>query len=151
MIAARVFICHSEADTFALGRRLGALLFPRSFVALYGDLGAGKTALARGVGAALGADDIASPTFTIVQEHETDPELLHFDAYRLSGADELEAVGFSDYLARAGIVLLEWAELVLDALPAERLDVTIRVMQGGAREIAFTAHGNAYERLVAAL
>jgi len=151
MGAVRSFICPCEEDTLALGKRLGALLFSGAFIALCGDLGAGKTALVRGVGEALRTDAIASPTFTIVQEHNTNPPLLHFDAYRLSGADELEAIGFSEYLTRNGIILLEWANLVTEALPAERLDVTIHVQMDLERKLTFTAYGSAYERLVTAL
>lgn len=144
----KTVVCPKEADTLALGDRLGTLLFPGAFVALTGDLGAGKTALTRGIGHALGTDDIASPTFTIVREHETTPRLFHFDAYRLENAEELYAIGFSDYLEAGAVIVMEWAELVSDALPAERLDVRLTGSGGEPRTAEFCAHGARYEELL---
>ena len=98
----REFVCHSEQEMLALGGRLCRALFPGALVALHGGLGAGKTALVRGMGRALGVQEVTSPTFTIVQEYASTPRLIHFDAYRLAGADELYAVGFDDYLREEG-------------------------------------------------
>lgn len=132
----------------ALGGRLGRALFPGAFVALHGDLGAGKTVLVRGVGAALGVSDVTSPTFTIVQEYDTQPRLLHFDAYRLAGADELYAIGFDDYLAQDAVILMEWAELVQEALPPARLELTIEGDGDAPRHVSLCALGAAYEEVL---
>ena len=132
----------------ALGGRLGRALFPGPFVALHGDLGAGKTVLVRGVGAALGATDVTSPTFTIVQEYDTQPRLLHFDAYRLADADELYAIGFDDYLAQDAVILMEWAELVQEALPPARLELTIEGDGDAPRHVSLCALGAAYEEVL---
>ena len=86
------------------------------FVCLYGDLGAGKTAFVRGVGNALRCDRVTSPTFTIVQEYDTDPPIYHFDAYRLSSSSDLYAAGYEDYLYAPGVIMMEWPEIVPDAL-----------------------------------
>ena len=115
----------SEEETMDLGRRLAGLLPVPGMIALYGDLGAGKTALVRGIGEALGTDGVTSPTITIVHEYETVPPLFHLDAYRLSGGEELLGIGFDDYLGRKGIVVLEWADLAEDVLPERRLDLTL--------------------------
>lgn len=131
-----------------LGERLGGALFPGAFVALHGGLGAGKTVLVRGVGAALGVTEVTSPTFTIVQEYETQPRLLHFDAYRLSDADELYAIGFEDYLAQNAIILMEWAELVQAALPPERLEISIDGDGDTPRRVSLCALGGAYEEVL---
>ena len=80
-------VSHSEAETEALGAALANLLRPGDFVALSGGLGAGKTALCRGLVRALGSEECASPTFTIVHEYDCDPPVYHFDAYRLNNAD----------------------------------------------------------------
>ncbi len=150
-MSARTFFCQTEQDTELLGERVARLLFPHAFLALYGDLGAGKTAFARGVGRGLGTDEVASPTFTIVREHATELKLLHFDAYRVSGPDELFALGFDEYLSEEAVVLMEWAERAADCLPRERLDISIEMTENGGRAISMQPHGLQYERLVDAL
>ena len=104
----------NERETEALGRRLAASLPPGGVViALYGELGAGKTAFVRGLGQGLEVDgQVVSPTFTIVNELYGKRELFHFDMYRLGGADELFDIGWEDYLARGGVCCLEWSENV---------------------------------------
>lgn len=148
----RTYLCKTESDTEALGRQLAPLLRAPAFVALNGDLGAGKTVLVRGLGKALGiSDPIKSPTFTIVSEYASDPELLHFDAYRLSDADELYAIGFSDYLAHPAILMMEWAELVQNALPKERLEIRIAGSGGEERTLTLRAFGKRYEEVLECL
>ena len=115
----------TESDMLALGEHVAERLDRRGFIALYGDLGAGKSVFARGVARAFGISHVSSPTFTIVCEYPTEPKLFHFDAYRLSDSDELFAIGFDDYLREDGMLLMEWANRVPEALPADRLDVTI--------------------------
>ena len=147
----RTFSIGSEQEMLSLGKRLGERLFPGAFAALYGDLGAGKSVLARGVASSLGVDRLTSPTFTIVQEYPSDPPLFHFDAYRLADEDELYAIGFSDYLCANGIVLMEWANLVPGCLPKTRLDVTITGAGENVRTVTLTPHGTAYETLTEGL
>jgi len=143
----RTLAIASESEMLALGRRLGERLKAGSFVALCGDLGAGKSVLARGVALSLGVDRLTSPTFTIVQEYPTQPRLFHFDAYRLADEDELYAIGFSDYLAADGVILMEWANLVPGCLPRERLDVRITGAGMDVRSVTFDPHGEDYEQL----
>ena len=138
------FTIETEQDMLALGRRIAEMLNKRGFVALYGDLGAGKTVFARGVAEAFGIGHVSSPTFTIVCEYPTAPKLFHFDAYRLSDADELFAVGFSDYLKEDALILMEWANLVSEALPKERLDVTIEGSGSEARTVTIEPRGARY-------
>ncbi|MBQ5992419.1 MAG: tRNA (adenosine(37)-N6)-threonylcarbamoyltransferase complex ATPase subunit type 1 TsaE [Clostridia bacterium] len=140
----RRFTIETEQDMLALGRRIAEMLNKRGFVALYGDLGAGKTVFARGVAEAFGIGHVSSPTFTIVCEYPTAPKLFHFDAYRLSDADELFAVGFSDYLKEDALILMEWANLVSEALPKERLDVTIEGSGSDARAVTIEPRGARY-------
>ncbi|MEN6340886.1 MAG: tRNA (adenosine(37)-N6)-threonylcarbamoyltransferase complex ATPase subunit type 1 TsaE [Clostridiaceae bacterium] len=147
----KTLVCKTESETEALGAALAKRLTPPAFVALYGDLGAGKTALVRGMGAALGTSEVRSPTFTIVHEYETTPRLIHFDAYRLANAEELYAIGFEDYLAEHAILVLEWAERVPEALPKERLDLYLEGSGEEARILRLDPHGSAYESVVDAL
>lgn len=144
----REFLCKTEADTEALGRRLVGLLSAPALIALYGELGAGKTALVRGIGAALGTGEVSSPTFTIVHEYPTDPPLIHIDAYRLGSGEELYEIGFSDYFLQKAFIVVEWAELVEDVLPGERLEVRLEGSGDEARRIQFIPHGMVYERAI---
>lgn len=118
------FFSHSEMETSGIGRELASKLKPGDVIAMYGDLGAGKTAFVRGLAEGLGLDArVSSPTFTIVNEYLGKMPLFHFDMYRLGGADELFEIGWEDYIARGGICAVEWSENVEDAF----YDDTIRV------------------------
>ena len=122
----------------ALGQRLGKLLTPGDVVALYGELGAGKTVLTKGIARGLGVDaDVHSPTFTLIHEHRGPVPLYHVDLYRIEGEAEIESIGVEEYLEADGVTVIEWAEKMRAILPAERLDVTLRVMGETTREIVF--------------
>ena len=97
------------------------------FIALYGDLGVGKTAFVRGFASVIAPDSaVRSPTFALVNEYRAKPRaLFHFDMYRIDSEDDLYSIGFYDYLDRAGICLVEWSEKIPYALPDEFLRVTI--------------------------
>ena len=117
---------HSADETQALGQRLAKRLLPGDVIAYFGDLGAGKTALTRGIAQGLGVTDlVTSPTYTIVNEYLTGRiPLFHFDMYRLGSSDELFDIGWEDYLARGGVCAVEWSENVEDALQ-DAIRVTI--------------------------
>jgi tRNA threonylcarbamoyladenosine biosynthesis protein TsaE len=136
-----------EAATERLGARLAAALAPRDLVALSGDLGTGKTCLARAVIAGLmgGPEEVPSPTFTLVQTYETPRgPLWHFDLYRLSAPDEVWELGFEEALAE-GISLIEWPERLGRLLPAVRLDLGLRfAAEPGARHADLVGHGAAW-------
>ena len=120
------YISKNEQDTENLGARLASVLKGGTVVAMYGDLGAGKTAFVRGMARGMGLDaHVSSPTFTIVNEYPGDRELIHFDMYRLSSADELFDIGWEDYLARGAVCAVEWSENVSDAFFGDeiRLDI----------------------------
>ena len=117
---------HSPDETEALGAALAARLSPGSVVALFGGLGAGKTAFVRGLARGLGcAGDVCSPTYAIMNEYPGQPPLAHFDMYRIEGWDSLESTGWFDYLDGEYIVAVEWSENILEALPENALRVTI--------------------------
>lgn len=121
----------STEQTEAVGAALaGRMLADPSlppFVALFGDLGVGKTAFVRGFASVISpASAVRSPTFALVREYPASPRpLFHFDMYRVTDEDELISIGFDDYLARDGICLVEWSENILDFLPPEHLRVRI--------------------------
>jgi len=137
-----------EAALSRLGAELAKGLFPGAFIALFGGLGAGKTTLAKAIGRALGIEDIQSPTFTIVREHMGRLPLFHFDAYRLEDEDELYAMGYEDYLARNGVIIMEWCENVPCALPPERLDIRISGSGMEPRELHLRPRGSRYEAML---
>jgi tRNA threonylcarbamoyl adenosine modification protein YjeE len=123
--------------TARLGAGIAGGLKPGDAVALWGDLGAGKTTLARAILRALGVtDDVPSPTFTLVQSYETQPRVAHFDLYRLKNAREMEELGFDDALAE-GAVLVEWPERAPEALPPEALHIRLK-QENGARTARLT-------------
>ena len=136
------FISHSEAETEALGEKLARSLPEHGVViAMYGELGAGKTAFVRGLARGLEVDGaVTSPTFTIVNELYGKRDLFHFDMYRLGSADELFDIGWEDYLDRGGVCAVEWSENVADAMPDGTVYVTIQRAPEGenARKITIT-------------
>ena len=130
------FATGSLEETYALGRRLAGRLGAGDLVALIGPLGAGKTALVRGIAAGLGLADprvVTSPTFVLVQEYPARLPVYHLDLYRLSdpGA-ELADLGLDEMLA-CGVVLIEWADRAADALPRRRWQVRIEITGPRAR------------------
>lgn len=132
----------SEDDTFALGRALGAFLRPGDALLLSGDLGTGKSVLARGAARSLGVEGpMPSPSFTILFPYEGKCPVYHFDLYRLSGPDEFEAAGLYEWFGGAGVCLVEWPETVdLDARPCVRLTLR-RAAEDGARDVELETDG----------
>ena len=129
-------ITHSEGETEALGASLASALPGGTVVAMYGDLGAGKTAFVRGMARGMGLTcRVSSPTFTIVNEYLGERELIHFDMYRLSGADELFDIGWEDYLARGAVCAVEWSENVEGAFFGDEVRVTIEKLSDSDRKI----------------
>ncbi len=143
------FILNTPEEMEALGARLAQQAEAPCFVALYGDLGAGKTVFVRGAARSLGIDEVTSPTFNIVHEYDTKPRFYHFDAYRLADGDALMDMGFEEYLNGKSLLFLEWAELVEEALPKERINVTILGSGQDPRTVTIQAVGARYERMVA--
>ena len=130
---------HSADETQALGQRLAKRLLPGDVIAYFGDLGAGKTALTRGIAQGLGVTDlVTSPTYTIVNEYLSGRmPLFHFDMYRLSSGEELFDIGWEDYLQRGGVCAVEWSENVDDALESP---ICVRIERTGddSRRITIT-------------
>jgi tRNA threonylcarbamoyladenosine biosynthesis protein TsaE len=142
------------AATRALGQSLGRRLFPGAVVALVGQLGAGKTHLARAIAEGLGVPDsrcVTSPTFVLIQEYPARLPIYHFDAYRLPGAAAFADLGADELFEGEGVSLVEWADRVPQCLPAEHLRVTLTVTGETARQAKLEAFGKAYEEVLAGL
>jgi len=143
----------SSQHTESLGERLGRAAGPNEVFALWGELGAGKTVLARGIAAGLGIDptDISSPTFIIFREHNGGRlPLFHVDLYRLEGAD-LASTGWEECLEAGGVTVIEWADRAGAALPGDRLDVRLAHLAETRRNVELTATGPRSARILAEL
>ena len=139
----------SPDDAASLGARIAAQLEAGDAVLLEGDLGAGKTTLARAIIAALtGETDAPSPTYTLVQSYETDSGfgLLHADLYRLEDAGELDELGLDEALDQ-GAALIEWPDRLGAWRPADRLEIRLEETGDGGRDVRLNAHGSWETRL----
>jgi tRNA threonylcarbamoyladenosine biosynthesis protein TsaE len=130
---------NSEEETIALGRELARELPSRSVVLLTGQLGTGKTTLAKGLVDGLGAappEDVSSPTFTLI--HEYSPRVYHVDLYRLETPAQALALGLEEIFDRDAVVLIEWGERFPEILPPNPIQIELRHAGGDAREILVT-------------
>lgn len=127
----------SPQQTVSIGRRLASLLINGDVIVLTGPLGAGKTCLIKGIarGRGMSEDDVKSPSFTLVNEYQTEPPLFHFDLYRMQDISELYGIGWDDYLLRDGIVLVEWGEKAQSQLPPGRIHIVIEIISDSERHI----------------
>jgi tRNA threonylcarbamoyladenosine biosynthesis protein TsaE len=130
-------ICHSPEETRVAGFELARSAVPGAVLALHGDLGAGKTELVKGLAAGLGSDDaVSSPTFTLVHEYRGGRlPLFHFDWYRLERVEELEGIGYYDYLDQRGVTVIEWAAKFPSELPPQTQHVYLLFLANSAREV----------------
>ncbi len=135
------FVTHSAEETVALGRRLAARFSPPCIVALFGDLGSGKTTLTKGIVAGLGAaaeEEVTSPTFTLVHEYGAQPKVYHADLYRIEGAADLPSLGLDDLFAQDATVLIEWPEKLDELIRAEAISVRLELLENDDRRITIS-------------
>ena len=131
----------SEEETIALGEKLAHDLPQHAVVLLIGNLGAGKTTLAKGIVKGLGAadpDEVSSPTFTLIHEYGQRQKVYHVDLYRLDRAAEAVALGLEELFEEDAVVLIEWGERFPRIMPAERIEIRIAACDGDQREITVT-------------
>lgn len=136
MSASGSYETHSEDETIDLGRRIAAGLPSRAVVLLIGNLGAGKTTLAKGIVSGLGAaavEDVSSPTFTLI--HEYGERVYHIDLYRLDQVAQVATLGLDEILDRDAVVLIEWGERFPELLPRERIEIRLHALDGDRRRI----------------
>jgi len=153
-IAHGTVLSDGPESTRAFGRALGNAASPGTVLALSGELGAGKTQLAKGVASGLGVESVVnSPTFVLMNEHIGRLRLFHVDAYRLGDPEEAAAAGLLDDRAAGGVVVIEWADRLDGWLPEDRLDLRIDPVAGApnSRVLTWSAHGREHERLAAAM
>ena len=132
----RTFHTESEEETIALGEKIAAELPAKAVVLLIGNLGAGKTTLAKGIAKGLGAaepDEVSSPTFTLI--HEYSASLYHIDLYRLDTPAQVATLGLDEIFDRRAVVLIEWGERFPELMPEDRIEIHLRATEENSREI----------------
>jgi len=131
------FTSTAPDETKEIGFRLGRLLRPGDVVALYGELGSGKTTMVKGIAKAFGIQekDIVSASFTIIVEYDTVPPFSHIDLYRIEREEELDDMGLWNQMGRDGISVIEWAEKAERGLPEETIKVRLNPVDENTREI----------------
>ena len=141
------YVSRKEEDTLALAQNIESEKFPGMVICLNGELGSGKTIFVKGFAHALGIEEnITSPTFNIVKEYKDgEAPLNHMDVYRLE--DNSSSFDFDDYFDGEAITIIEWAELIQNSLPEERLDLTFKIIDENTRVIVLTPYGKEYEDL----
>ncbi len=139
--------------TAALGYCLGTLLPPSALLLLEGELGSGKTTFVRGLARGLGvpeSEPITSPSYTLMNQYQGRSSLYHFDLYRLHGREELEQIGYDDYLAGDGVIVVEWAERA-GVPPGASLRIALHHAGEEMRTVEFFASGAVFSEIIGAL
>ena len=145
------YIADDEGETIALAENIESEHFPGMVICLNGELGSGKTVFTKAFASALGIeDDVTSPTFNIIKEYQNgELPLYHMDVYRLEG--NVNELGLDEYFDGDGVTIIEWADMIEDHLPKERLDINIKVTGEDTRVIVLKPHGKVYEDICEAI
>ena len=141
------YTSNSEEDTLVLAQNFESEKFKNMVICLIGELGSGKTVFTKGFAGALGIEEnITSPTFNIIKEYQPgEMPLYHMDVYRLEGCNC--DLGIDEYMNMGGITIIEWADLIKDELPEERLEIKFKIAGEEKRILTITPYGSKYEDL----
>ena len=134
---------HSDVETIEVAQNIESEKFPNMVICLNGDLGSGKTVFANGFASAMGIDEITSPTFNIVKQYYGELPLNHIDVYRTNG--DVASLGLDELFHSNAVTIIEWAEMIDDYLPKERLDITFKITGENSRVMLIKAHGEKYQ------
>lgn len=140
---------HSDKETISIAQNIESEKFPSMVICLNGELGSGKTVFAKGFAHAMGIEEITSPTFTIIKEYNGELPLYHMDVYRLE--DSKENLGIEEYFDKGGVTIIEWANMIKDILPEERLDIKFKIVDENTRVLVLIPHGDKYIRICEAI
>jgi tRNA threonylcarbamoyladenosine biosynthesis protein TsaE len=144
-------VSQHTSDTQRLGEDIGRLLGMGDIVCLYGDLGSGKTSLTQGLARGLGVPPertVRSPSFVLIQRYQGRVPVYHADLYRLDGPADVEEIGLRECRGGDGVAVIEWADKIETALPAERLDIIIAHQTEHTRLLTLTPRGTRYQQLL---
>lgn len=141
----------SEDETMEIAQNIESERFPSMIICLIGDLGSGKTIFTKGFAESLGIEEtITSPTFNIIKEYnDGEAPLYHMDLYRLEG--DITNLGLDEYFSKEGISIIEWADMIPNDLPEERLEIKFKIVDEDTRILIFTPYGTKYEELCEAV
>ena len=143
-------ILKNELETIELAQNFESEKFPNMVICLNGELGTGKTVFTKAFASALGIKEVVtSPTFSIIKEYDGELPLYHMDVYRLDGITD--GIGIEEYFNKGGVVIIEWAETIMDILPKDRLDIKFMATGENKRTLTIVAHGKKYEELCEAV
>lgn len=147
------FISQSETETISFATKIAKHLKGGDIVCLFGNLGSGKTTFVKGLASAFGVNPnkVNSPTFTLINEYKTkksELDIYHFDLYRLNSTDEINDIGYDEYLYGNGISVIEWAERFGALIPSEYLRIELKHYKEQSRAIECIAIGKRYEKIV---
>lgn len=142
---------NKEEETIEIAQNIESEKFPNMVICLNGELGSGKTIFTKGFAEALGIDEnITSPTFNIIKEYNNEEmNLYHMDLYRLEG--DVRNLGLEEYFEKGGVVIIEWADMIEDYLPEERLEIKFKVVDEDTRVLIFKPYGTRYEEICEAI
>lgn len=144
-----IFTVKSVDETISIGEQIGKLANDGDIICLEGDLGTGKTHLTKGIAKGLNIhSNITSPTFNIVNEYEGRLKLYHFDVYRVNDPDEIQAIGFDEYIFSDAVTVIEWSNYIKELIPDEYMKVLIeKNLKDGfnSRKITITSYGKRYD------
>ena len=142
---------YSEEETIELAQNIESEKFPNMVICLKGDIGSGKTVFTKGFAQALEVkEEVTSPTFNIIKEYTSgEMPLYHMDVYRLDG--KVEDLGIEEYFTKKGITIIEWADMIEDELPRERLEITFKIIDENKRMLIIKPFGKKYEDLCEAV
>ena len=135
----------SDEETIELAQNIESEKFPNMVICLNGDLGSGKTVFTKGFADAMAIEEITSPTFNIIKEYYGELPLYHMDVYRTAG--KVEELGLEEYYHKNGVTIIEWAEMIEDYLPEERLEITFKITGENTRVIVLKPIGEKYVNL----
>ncbi len=147
------YTAHSLQETLRLGRAIGRHARAGDIICLSGELGAGKTALTKGIAQGLGIDrsEVISPTFVLLRRHEGRLALFHFDFYRIDAPADIAGLGYEEYLYADGVSVIEWPEKMHALLPDQYLLVALRVRGEKERRLRLSARGERYRLLLGSI
>ncbi len=136
---------HSDSETIEVAQNIESEKFPNMVICLNGDLGSGKTVFTKGFASAMAIDEITSPTFNIIKEYNGELPLYHMDVYRTNG--KVDNLGLDEYFEKGGVTIIEWAEMIENYLPEERLDITFKITGENTRVMVIKPYGEKYIRV----